>query len=289
MKKVSIVVITYNEEKNIEDCLNSIYCLDYPADNYEVIVVDASEDNTPVIVKEKFPKVRLIKSKKGFSTQRNVGFKNSKYEHVAFIDADCIVPRDWLKNLVNGLSDGLAGLGGCTIIPPNTNYIGKCIACLGYPAGGVSCLGLSKDIISVGNSIFSKKILERVDGFKEDFNFGGEDTDLSKRIFDLGFKLRLDPNIYVYHKARTFKQFLRWNFRRGIARIMLHNKNPFYLLYPLTVFAYPFSSKFRKLIKNRKEIGINLFSLFFVVVPLFFIRQLFMSFGGIYGIFKDNH
>ena len=41
---ISVIIITYNEEKNIKDCLNSLPELDYPKDRCEVIVVDSSTD-----------------------------------------------------------------------------------------------------------------------------------------------------------------------------------------------------------------------------------------------------
>jgi glycosyltransferase involved in cell wall biosynthesis len=46
MKSVSVVVITYNEEKNIDDCLKSLINQDYPKEAYEIIVVDVSNDKT---------------------------------------------------------------------------------------------------------------------------------------------------------------------------------------------------------------------------------------------------
>ena len=97
---VSVVVITYNEEQSITNCLASILAIDYPT--FEVIVVDASADDTGRLVKAiKDPRLRYRWSqKKGFGRQRNVGIGMAQFPLIAFTDADCIVPQDWLSILV---------------------------------------------------------------------------------------------------------------------------------------------------------------------------------------------
>ena len=60
MKSVSIVVITYNEEKNISGCLSSLLKVDYPKNKYEILVIDASTDKTFDIA-SKFKNVKVIK------------------------------------------------------------------------------------------------------------------------------------------------------------------------------------------------------------------------------------
>src|SRR3989344_6833368 len=122
MEKISVVVITYNEEDNINNCLNSLINLDYDRKNYEILVVDSSNDNTKSIVKE-FKQVRLISSEnKGYGIQRNLGIKNSKYNLIAFTDADCIVPKSWLKDLISEVKD-YDCLGGRIKDPEGTKLI----------------------------------------------------------------------------------------------------------------------------------------------------------------------
>src|SRR3989338_11199859 len=221
MNSVSVVVITYNEEKNIENCLNSLVNQDYPKELYEIIVVDASDDRTAEIV-SRFKNVKVHKAKeRGFATQRNLGIKLAVNELIASTDADCIAPQDWLSKLVASLkSSNVSGVGGSAFPPPDSDYIGLCIACLGFPAGGA--LGLTrKDPISIGNSIFYKKVLEDVNGFNPEMKYGVEDTDLTKRLKKKGYKIIIEPDLFVYHKTRNFKEFLSWCFRRGKAKFHL--------------------------------------------------------------------
>ncbi len=278
MKSVSIIVITYNEEKNIDDCLNSLVSLDYPNDKYEIIVVDASTDKTAEIAC-KYQKVKVHKSsEKGFAVQRNKGISLASNDIIAFTDADCIVSKDWLKNLVYSMENkGADCVGGPAFPPANSSHIGLCISCLGYPAGGA--LGLSaNDPISTCNAAFTKKCLNDVKGFDLKLKYGGEDTDLSRRLKEKGYKIIIEPDCFVYHKTRDFREFLSWCFRRGRAKFHLR-KNPIQLFMPLTIFAYPFTSKFWRVFYKRKDIKIDILSVFLVVPCLFFLRQVFMTFG----------
>ena len=280
MEKASVVVITYNEEKNIRECLTAISNQDYDKKNYEILVIDASNDKTEEIVKE-FKNVRLIKSdKKGYGYQRNLGIKNTRYNLIAFTDADCIVPNDWLKKLVNSIQEFYC-LGGSAKYPEGTGLIGKSITALGFPAGG--SLGIVNfGTLSTCNCLFRKETFEKVGYFDETLLYGGEDSELMSRIRKNKLKFKLDNNCFIYHKPRNFIDFLKWNFKRGIAKYHLYKKAS-HLLMPLSVIGYPLSRKFVLLLINKKKAGLNIPSLFTIVIFLFFLRQLFMTFGWIYG------
>lgn len=92
---VSIVIPTYNDEKYISRCLDSIEKQTYP--NYEVIVVlDGSTDGTKAIAESFLTKVDNIsvvyQENSGAGKARNNGIKHSKGEYICFVDAD-----DWLE------------------------------------------------------------------------------------------------------------------------------------------------------------------------------------------------
>lgn len=81
--KLSILILTYNEERYIGKLLEEIEFAD------EVIVVDSySTDKTLEIVKS-FPHVKLIQNKfKNYADQRNFAIENSKNDWILFLDAD---------------------------------------------------------------------------------------------------------------------------------------------------------------------------------------------------------
>lgn len=285
MNPVSIVIITRNEERNIGDCLESLKLLDYP--RYEIIVIDSSTDKTPEIARKHG--AGLVRCRKrGFAHARNLGVKNSRYGIIAFTDADCIIPPHWLKRLVRGFKGKLvAGVGGNAYPPPDSNPIGFYIACLGFPAGGAVGLDAIGKNPSTCNAAFRKEVIREVGGFDERLVYGGEDTDLSERIRRSGYELKYQPECFIYHKTRTGKDFLRWSYRRGISKSH-KSRSLMNLLLPVSVLAFPFTKRFRLLVKRRNRIKINILSIFTLVLMLFFIKQICIFIGWLHGVGKSD-
>ncbi len=97
---VSVIIPTYNEEKDIGNCIKSLNSQSFK--NIEIIVVDdGSTDKTREIVK-KFSKVKLITGEhKGPGYSRNIGSKKAKGQILIFIDSDMEFDKDYIKNLIN--------------------------------------------------------------------------------------------------------------------------------------------------------------------------------------------
>ena len=227
---ISLVVITYNEEKKIERCIRSILNLNYSP--LEILIVDASEDRTGEIVRAiNDSRIRYLSaSSRGYSIQRNIGVRNAQYPLVAFTDADCIVPPDWLSKLAPIVSNSVAGAGGNAFPPKGSKGLGLCIACLGFPAGGA--IGLDANLPKSGevvlatcNAIFQRKILLQVGGFNEALQFGGEDTHICYSIYRAGYEIKYLRDSYVCHQVRSdLMDFSRWCIRRGKAHAQLTGK-----------------------------------------------------------------
>ena len=112
MVKISIIVIAYNEEKMLPLCLNSLMDLDYLNKDLEIIVVDnASTDETARIVK-RYPVRYVFESHKNRAKARNKGIEVAQGEFVAFLDADCVARKDWLRRLWEGCHDSSVGACG---------------------------------------------------------------------------------------------------------------------------------------------------------------------------------
>ncbi|RKI88658.1 glycosyltransferase [Parablautia intestinalis] len=93
--KISVVIPSYNREKTIKKCLESVINQTYPP--YEIIVVDdGSSDNTIQKIKElNYSKVRILQQNhKGAQSARNYGIKEAKGDYIAFLDSD----DEWLLN-----------------------------------------------------------------------------------------------------------------------------------------------------------------------------------------------
>ena len=105
----TVIIPARNEAEKIQACVDSILNQDYPADAFEIIVVDDfSEDDTACIVKAlsmQFPQVHLLQLADHCKEGETIAYKKkaieiavamAKGDWILTTDADCIVPRTWL-------------------------------------------------------------------------------------------------------------------------------------------------------------------------------------------------
>lgn len=92
MKPLSVLIDTYNHEKYIEQAVVSAIEQNFPASDYEIVVVDdGSTDRTPDIVQKFAPRVRLLRKKNGGQASAfNAAIPELRGQAVAFLDGD-----DW--------------------------------------------------------------------------------------------------------------------------------------------------------------------------------------------------
>jgi GT2 family glycosyltransferase len=103
---VSIVTVNYNHSETTLDLLESLTKITYP--NIEVIVVDnASPNDNPRIIKEKYPSVILVESviNYGFAGGNNLGIMRSRGDYVLLLNNDTVVSEDFLEPLVQKFLD----------------------------------------------------------------------------------------------------------------------------------------------------------------------------------------
>ncbi|MDA3884417.1 MAG: glycosyltransferase family 2 protein [Candidatus Delongbacteria bacterium] len=100
--KISIIIPVYNGEDTLFRCLDAIRLIDYPVDDYEVIVVnDASTDRTFRIVTGYDIRVIGLRKRIGYVESLIVGAKNATYENLIFINQRTVIKKDLLKNICN--------------------------------------------------------------------------------------------------------------------------------------------------------------------------------------------
>ena len=113
---VSIIVPIYNAEKYLQELLNSINSQTFA--NYEVILInDGSTDDSEKICRknsETNSKIRYFQKKNtGVSDTRNYGIKKATGKYICFVDADDVLNKDYLKDLVDAISLKDYGLSCC--------------------------------------------------------------------------------------------------------------------------------------------------------------------------------
>lgn len=99
MKAISAVLLTKNEEKNIEECLKTLSWCDEM-----VIIDDNSEDRTVELAKKIGATFYIHSLNNDFSTQRNFGLSKAKNEWVLFVDADERITKDLQDEILLSIS-----------------------------------------------------------------------------------------------------------------------------------------------------------------------------------------
>ena len=105
-KKISVIIPVRNEEKSILNCLESLKNQDYNKSNFEIIIInDHSTDKTKEVVDAFISTCELNINLVDLidETSKKEGLKygigKSKYDIIATTDADCTLPKNWLKNV----------------------------------------------------------------------------------------------------------------------------------------------------------------------------------------------
>jgi glycosyltransferase involved in cell wall biosynthesis len=96
---ITVVVPTFNEEKNIVACLESLKRQTLPRREYEIIVVDGNSADRTMELAAPLADLVFIQTSPRVGGARNDGAMRAKGEIVAFADADCVVPPDWLLRI----------------------------------------------------------------------------------------------------------------------------------------------------------------------------------------------
>lgn len=233
---VSIIVPAYNAAAVLPTCLESLLAQDYPADSYEVVVVENGSSDETVQVASAYPVQVLQSDVRGPAAARNLGIEYSTGEIVAFTDADCIAASNWLSELVPLYRDDVtAGVGGSILAYKRENptlverFSDEHSPLVNYWSGEAEFL----PHLYTANASFRRAVLGQVGGFNPRL-YTGEDVDLSWRVqLELKLSLAYQPEAIVYHQHRTTRQGLARQYRQyGFGEIMLDTLYRSYPGYP---------------------------------------------------------
>jgi len=202
---VSIIVVVLNMENTIYGCLSSLVSLSYPKERYEIVVVDGGSTDQTLTICREFGLRCVVEKKRGRGLARNVGIKSSKGEIVAFIDADCTAPRDWLSVHVASYSDSAVGAVTGAVANPYLSSSSKPAILMHYENFAEFDESLKRRYIyhaPTCNTSFRRSVLELV-GFFDECLDAYEDFVLSKRITNAGYRILFKPDAKVVHFGIT--------------------------------------------------------------------------------------
>lgn len=125
MVKISVIIPTFNEERYLPSCIKSVLNQTLPRDMYEIIVVDSySSDRTSKIAKKYADRV-LYAPREGAGAARNAGADVAKGEILLFLDADTLICKNFMEELLKNCTEKLIVGGTCTIHPSDGTPFGN--------------------------------------------------------------------------------------------------------------------------------------------------------------------
>lgn len=243
LPSISIVIPTYNEEKNIGSCLSAIFSQDYPKELLEVIVVDNySEDKTLELAKRYELKVFFNKIRDG-EVSKMIGLHKATKGLFLYLDADIeIVGRNWLNKLVMPFAENLDFVGSFPrFIPkPTDTAIGRYLRYHPLeldPIFQFFCTEIKDTIVKdaadyklcefyppkippIGICIYKREILMKVIGNMKKFMDIDVPVILSKNGYN---KFAYVPSCGIYHvNVKNLRQLIKKRLR-NLNKIYLPN------------------------------------------------------------------
>jgi GT2 family glycosyltransferase len=216
---ISFVVIAYNEAANIARTLAAITELEGLSEHEILVVDDGSCDGTAQIVADiaaRNPCVRLIAlaDNHGRGYARRMGVAKALGSLIALVDADILLPADWLMRARAALRDHDA-VGGIAVPDGDVAYIYKRFGLVPRIVHGTTA-------VTGNNGLYRRQVFEVVNfdpALRE-----GEDSALNYAMRCHGLSLATVPGLLVHHEEnKTLRTSLKWLFDigRGATRQLL--------------------------------------------------------------------
>jgi cellulose synthase/poly-beta-1,6-N-acetylglucosamine synthase-like glycosyltransferase len=215
MPAISVIIPTLNEERCIARCLAALQLQSLPADAFEVIVVDNGSSDRTVEIAGGFATVLnlriLCQPGCRISALRNHAAEVAGGAFLAFLDADCIAPADWLERGVALLhSDVYRVIGAHYRIPDHSSWVAR--------TWYGDLWRLKQGLVSyvpAGNMLISREAFLELGGFDEGLTTS-EDCDFCQRVSESGMRVIGVPALSVVHLGtpqtlRGFYRKQRWH------------------------------------------------------------------------------
>ena len=225
--KLSIVIVNYNVKHFLEQCLYSVFNATKNIDAEVFVVDNNSVDGSVAMIKEKFPKVKLIANTQntGFSKANNQAIKQANGQYILLLNPDTLVEEDSFEKIIDFMDKTPdAGGLGVKMIDGSGNFLPESKRALPTPAVAFyKIFGLSKlfpkskkfgkyhltyldnnkinevEILSGAFMLLRKTVIDKIGMLDETFFMYGEDIDLSYRIILAGYKNYYFPNTTIIH------------------------------------------------------------------------------------------
>ena len=221
-KKISIVIVSYNVSKLLDECLQSVARALQGIDGEVFVVDNHSVDKTIAMLKEKHPEVKVIANEEnvGFSRANNQAIRLSEAEYVLLLNPDTVV----YENTLHGVLDFMdkhpeAGGAGVRMLTREGHRAPESRRSIPTPwVAMLKMLGATRryymshlswdepgQIEAVSGAFFlvRRKALDQVGLLDEDYFMYGEDIDLSYRLLKGGWQNWYLPFDIIHYKGES--------------------------------------------------------------------------------------
>ncbi len=281
----SVIIPSYNSKNKICKTLDALKEME-TEHAHEIIVVDSSADETPDIIKKKYPWVKLIHLEEQTypGSARNLGIRHSRGNIIAFLDSDCTVIKEWLDIIVETHlthPDYAAVVGSIGNGTPY-NLVGTASYLIEFNEWTPKTKKREIDYILGGNVSYKKEIIMKHSLSYTDI-FPSEDTIFAQDLIAKGEKIIFIPELIVYHVNNTdLSHVLRHQYVLGNASAKARrDKNMFGNIiskYKILILGVPFVRYVRAFIRLLKQDFI-LFIIFIVISPLYILAVFCWAIG----------
>lgn len=205
---ISVIIPVYKDVEGLKDTLDSLKNQTIGKDKYEIIVVnDGGEPTISDLCRSYQVSFIEYKPNKGSYYARNKGLEISKGEYLAFVDADIVVPPDWLEKGLRGLKEYDYVVGDIKIddkkVKNLTNYYELKTA---FP---VDKYFEGAHFGPTANLFIKRKVVEEIGGFDRRFQSGG-DREFGERVYRFtDFKMAYCKDLFVIHPPRDYRELLK--------------------------------------------------------------------------------
>jgi len=204
---ISVVIPAYNEEGYLGRCLAALAHQTYPADCFEVIVVDNGSTDATVEIARRYGAQVIVEPRKGVARARQAGFAAAQWEVIASTDADTVVSSFWVARIAAHFRTAPAL--GAVYGPVHWSdcRLAEQLA-LRYPVTWLLWASnhVRRSLWWGSNFALRRQVFWEAGGFPVQWGEGsGEDTDLSLRVSRIA-PVRFDPDLVVYASPRRARE-----------------------------------------------------------------------------------
>jgi len=222
IRHVSVIVPSYHNWKRLALLLESLERQSYPAEAFEVIVVNNDPDDAPpASLQLASNTLMLTEERPGSYAARNAGLEVAKGEVLLFTDSDCIADPDWVRAAVAHLEAHreIARIGGRIDIEKSScpTVADVYEAAFAFPQEKYVGQGWGP----TANMGAWRRVIEAV-GLFDETHYSGGDKDWGLRAEAAGFPIGFAERMTVTHPPRALGEILRK--RRRISGAMLNRE-----------------------------------------------------------------